>query len=161
MTRTILVKAFMEGCSLQTLAALLNEDAVDLEHGLRMGLQELRDEAEVILEPPAPAPSGALNHAAALKRSPVRRRVAKHVAEQTDTLANYPSSLHDPRAESQRACYHALKGGPLVMHEIINVTGLDSGATFQALTKLRQKNLAHKQDGWRGAWELTEEVVPS
>jgi hypothetical protein len=161
MTRAILVKAFLEGASMSTLAALLNEKPEDLEFGLRAGLQEIRDEAggqpaqqaqSGAGSPPA-APAPLRNHAAAMKKSAVRRRIAA-ATDKTLDLAGYPAALQDLRATTQRAIYDQLKQAPQTIAQLAVATQIDSGKIFQGMQKLRDKNMVRGSEDTPVIWRL-------
>lgn len=175
MTRSVLVKAFLEGASIATLAELLGHDAADLEAGLRMGLVEISQDqpapahlpadsadltpprqaqtrVEAISSSPRPA---APNHAAEMKRNPVRRRVDRAIqAVQALDLTGYPDSLKDPRADTQRAVYDALKQEPQTSTQLARALSLDSAHVCGALNKLRVKNLVYGSEDTPVVWRL-------
>lgn len=164
MTRAVVVKAFLEGASIATLAELLGHDVADLEAGLRMGLIEIQTaEAEPPAEkvalpaPPAPeagasSPRPARNHAAEMKRDPVRRRVAA-VNEALD-LTGYPAALQDPRAETQRRVYAALSLSPATTMQIQERSNLPNVNVSSALQALRVKRLVIGSETTPVVWRI-------
>lgn len=167
MTRPVLVRAFLEGASIATLAELLGHEQADLEAGLRMGLIEIRDAEGGSSSQDQPAADAALaegaapsskprqarngadsssgrpaRHAGALKRSPARKRMAADVEAAAESkFSGYPESLRDNRAETQRAVYDALTMRERTTTDIAEELQMGSGAVFQAIQKLRDKNL--------------------
>lgn len=174
MTRTVLVEAFMEGASLGTLAKLLGETPENLEHGFRQGLIEIRDgsrdqpvaDAPLAERAAATAPRQARNgadsssgrparHAGALKRSPARKRMAVDVTLPDGTTveySTYPAALHDPRAETQRAIWDALKSGEKTTTMLSAEIGHNSSNVVQAIQKMRNKNLVRGSETTPVKW---------
>lgn len=89
-------------------------------------------------------------------RQPNNRGPVAQMADYSD----YPVSLRDPRADSQRSVYDILQPGPLSLDGIVTrlkKSGVDitSAAVFKALMKLRSKGLAKKLDSAMGGdWIL-------
>jgi len=173
MTRPVLVKAFMEGASIATLAQLLGHDAADLEAGLRQGLIEISQdqpeprqtapaEPETRPTPPAapkragassPRPARQKNYVAQLTKDIVRRRVESKAGDVLD-LTGYPAPLQDPRAETQRAIYDALRREPHDLHALQIATGRTSSKVFQAIQKMRNKNLVRGSETTPVVWRI-------
>ncbi len=144
MTREVLVRAFLEGASIATLAELLGHEATDLEAGLRQGLIEGIAEQDRPAADAAPkggdsSPRPARNHAAAMRRNPVRKRVAAAVSTALD-LTGYPAELQDPRAETQRKAWDSLSE-PGTLVELSARSGISSQNLSTTLSALRAKNL--------------------
>ncbi len=157
MTREVLVRAFLEGASIATLAELLGHEATDLEAGLRQGLIEGIAEQDRPAVDAAPkggdsSPRPARNHAAAMRLNPGRKRVAKAVAALD--LTGYPAALQDPRAETQRDIYDSLKGRQQTTTQLSHALELDSGKIFQGIEKLREKNLVRGSEDTPVVWSL-------
>jgi hypothetical protein len=81
-------------------------------------------------------------------------------AEKPDSFDQYPVSLRDPRASSQRFVHDALLIGPGPLGELVKrCKGIgwneaDSGLVMGALGALRTKGLARKHDDFNGDWTL-------
>ena len=96
------------------------------------------------------------NAAAAMRRSAVRRKIAKE-SEALD-LTGYPESLRDPKAVDMRAVWDALRAKPLAFGELMAAAGInpDGSTAYGALSRMREKCLIHKRD-FDGKWERTAE----
>ena len=167
MTRGVVLELWLQGGRLHTIAQLLGEDASGIEDAVRMELCRIRDEHQPepnAAAPADPAPSPApkakraapssgrparRNHAVEMKTDPVRRRVEKAL-----DLTTYPETLRDPSADSQRAVYDALLTGPMVLHDLQVETGLNSCKVFQALQKMRNKNIVRGSEDTPVVWRL-------
>ena len=176
MNRNALIAAWLDP-SIQNLAALIGEDAAGVEYAIRHELLRVKQEHEIQqaeAEPPAeravtegnpsprkaseagassPRPARQKNHAAEMKRDPVRRRMAAAISAALD-LTGYPASLQDPRAETQRRVYDAVKeqGGTTV--ELSGRTGLTSDNISTTLSALRSKNLVRGSETTPVVWRV-------
>jgi hypothetical protein len=164
MTRPVLVKAFLEGASIATLADLLGHEVADLEAGLRQGLIEIsqdqpKPQPPASAEPEAlPAPPARRAAAAESSPRPARRNQAARRAKSEDSgaldLTGYPESLQDPRATSQRAVLDALRRGPMTLGQCAEAAGLVSAKAWAALAALRQKNLVRGSEDTPVVWRI-------
>lgn len=93
-----------------------------------------------------------------IKRSATKSAATRTSAEPQASFSEYPVSLRDPRADTQRAAYDTLQKGQLSLGDITarmkqDGMAIEGGAVFAALAKLREKGLAKKLDG-NGDWIL-------
>ena len=162
MTREVVLELWLEGGRLNTIARLLGEDPHGVEDAVRMELNRLRNEntqdqpepcspapAEARTEAADSSPRPARNRAAAMKRDPVRRRI-----EAALDLTGYPEVLQDPRAETQRDIFDALKRQPQTVTQLAQELERDSGKVFQAIQKLRAKNLIRGSETTPVVWRI-------
>lgn len=141
------------------LAALVGQDVHEVEDALRSALDQIKDEGAQ--KQPVVTVAEATrrnmetirqeNAAAAMRRSPVRRKLGRE--SDVLNLTGYPESLKNPLSTSTRAAWDALLK-PKTLAEVELETSLSNGAAFQALKSLREKGLAHKRD-LDGKWERT------
>jgi hypothetical protein len=162
MTRLILVDAFMEGASMETLAKLLGEELDDLQAGLRQGLHEFRDQFQPEVAGPqaesagATAPRTVRTEAADSSPRPVRRKkaAAKAFTDTVNDFSGYPEEIRHHLNETGRAIYDALRTKPQNVIEIARSTGFESNAVAMGLRRLRDKNLVRGSEDTPVVWRL-------
>ena len=106
---------------------------------------------------PSPLPR---NCAAAMRKSPARRAVAKAVGE----FADYPEALRDRRADRMRVVFDLLRQGPATVSELEIRLDTSAGEFDGDVTKwlcnglytLHAKGIVIKPDAPGGKWRLTE-----
>ena len=163
---------FVEGARIPSLATAFQIEMEEVEDALRAALRTMMEEYQpsVSAEPaplttarkakaadssPSPLPR---NCAAAMKRSPARRAVAKAVGE----FADYPEALRDRRADRMRVVFDLLRHGPATVSELEARLDTSAGEFDGDVTKwlcnglytLHAKGIVIKPDAPGGKWRL-------